>query len=219
MNKAVALLLPLAATLALTGCGRGGEEGNNLASLDNQLVGNDADPALTSALADQIAVDPSLANQSNRNAVRTPETPTQAQYPAPVPGQPSPSPVQTASASAGAGAACSLKGPFDYNNSWANRLPAAFPVYAGGRITEAAGYDRAGCRVRVVTFTTPSDWRSVVGWYSQLAARAGYSADQQLRGADHVLAGTNEKDDGVYYLIVTPRGSGSEVALIANNGR
>src|ERR1044071_4368852 len=70
----------LAGALALAACGSK-KEGGNLASLDNSLVGNDADPALTSALQDQIAVDPNLVNQSNRNAVRPPETPTQAQYP------------------------------------------------------------------------------------------------------------------------------------------
>ena len=71
----------LAVALALAACGADQDAGN-LASLDNSLVGNDADPALTSALQDQIAVDPNLVNQSNRNAVRPPETPTQAQYPA-----------------------------------------------------------------------------------------------------------------------------------------
>src|SRR5688500_16648744 len=75
----------LAAALSLSACGRGDE--SDLASLDNQIVGNDSDPALTSALQDQILVDPALTNQSNRNAVRPPETPTRAQYPASQPGR------------------------------------------------------------------------------------------------------------------------------------
>jgi hypothetical protein len=40
-----------------------------------------------------------------------------------------------------------------------------------------------------------------------------------LRDGDHVLAGANAKDNGAFYLIVTPKAKGSEVALIANNGR
>jgi hypothetical protein len=214
MRKTLALLLPLVAAAALAGCGRGdGGEGNNLAALDNQLVGNDVDPALTSALADQIAVDPQLANQSNRNAVKTAPTPTQAQYPAPAPGQPA---VQTAAAATGPGG-CGVDGPFEYKGSWANRLPAAFPVYPGGKVTEAAGYDRGGCRMRVVTFTAAAGWQPILDWYNTQAVRAGYTAEHQIRGSDHVLAGL--KGDDAYYLIVTPKGGASEVALIANGGR
>jgi hypothetical protein len=216
MRRILALLLPVAAAAALAGCGRGdGGEGNNLAALDNQLVGNDVDPALTSALADQIAVDPQLANQSNRNAVKTPPTPTQAQYPAPAPGQPPAPPAAGAAAAAAAG--CGLDGPFQSGAGWAGRLNPAFPVYPGGKVTDAAGYDRGVCRMRAVTFTAAADWKRLVDWYAAQATRAGYSADQQARGEDHVLAGT--KGDDAYYLIVTPKGSASEVALIANGGR
>jgi len=232
MRRTHALLTLAVAAAAIAGCDRSDRgEGNNLAALDSQLVGNDVDPALTSALADQIAVDPELANQSNRNAVKTPPTPTQAQYPAPAPapaaaqaGGQTPAAaapagsgeVQAAAAATGPGG-CALNGPFDYNAGWANRLPAAFPVFPGGRVTDAAGYDRGVCRMRAVTFTAGADWRRVVGWYRDQAVQAGYSADEQARGADHVLAGS--KGESAYYLIVTPKGSASEVALIANAGR
>ncbi|MBV8685080.1 MAG: hypothetical protein JOZ90_14085 [Alphaproteobacteria bacterium] len=215
MNRRFALMLPLAAAALAAGCNRGGDEGNNLASLDNQLVGNDADPALTSALADQIAVDPALANQSNRNAVRTPATPTQAQYPAPAPGQPAVRPAAADSDADG----CTVDGPFDYGAGWAERLPAAFPVYPGGKVTEAAGYDRGRCRMRVVTFATDADWGRVTEWYRAQATRAGYGVRDQLRGEDHVLAGTAGEDGPSYYLIVTPKPRGSDVALIVDNGR
>jgi hypothetical protein len=45
----------------------------------------------------------------------------------------------------------------------------------------------------------------------------GYTAEQQQRGGDQVLGGT--RGESAYYLIVTPQGSGSDVALIVNNGR
>jgi hypothetical protein len=64
----------LAAALTLAGCDSGRDA--ELAKLDNQITGKDSDPALTSALEDQILVDPALTQQSNRNAVRPPETPT-----------------------------------------------------------------------------------------------------------------------------------------------
>src|SRR4026208_2203880 len=71
----------LAATLVRGACSGGGDE-NNLAELDNELLANGADPALTSALEDQILVDPNLVPQSHPNTDPPPESPVQAQYPA-----------------------------------------------------------------------------------------------------------------------------------------
>ena len=70
------LLLPL----ALLACAKR-EEDRNLDSLDNELVEagsggtNVSDPAMTSALQDQIMVDPALAQQSNADSVRPPAQP------------------------------------------------------------------------------------------------------------------------------------------------
>ena len=66
--------------LALLACGKRGDD-RNLDSLDNELVeagsgsANGSDPAMTSALHDQIMVDPALAQQSNANSVRPPAQP------------------------------------------------------------------------------------------------------------------------------------------------
>jgi hypothetical protein len=216
----------LAAALALAACSGGGGEGN-LADLDNQLR-NDSDPALTSALQDQIAVDPQLAQQSNKNAVRPPETPTQAQYPAgqagggtlraPEPGQTGAAP-QPAALASGAGSGCTDGQRFDYNMAWAKRLPAAFPPYPGGKVTEAAANNQNGCSTRVVTLTTADNFQRVLDWYHTQAVRAGYSSEHQVRDGDHILAGSKPGDGGAFFLIVTPRGNGSEVALIADKGR
>jgi hypothetical protein len=86
-------------------------------------------------------------------------------------------------------------------------------------VTEAAANNQGGCSTRVVTFATADDWQRVLDWYHTKAVRAGYSSEHQLREGDHILAGSNEADKGAFYLIVTPRPKGSEVALIANNGR
>src|SRR3979490_2627954 len=83
MPKSAAILFrsaALAGLLALAACGR--SEENNLAEMDNSLIGNGADPALTSALEDQILVDPNLVQQTHPNSARPPEAPVQAQYPA-----------------------------------------------------------------------------------------------------------------------------------------
>jgi hypothetical protein len=215
----------LPALLALAACTGGSDQAEG----GNQ--GNDTDPALTSALEDQIAVDPQLSQQSNKNAVRPPETPTQAQYPAGGPTVAAPKAIpasaetggqhsQLTTAAAGdGGTACPGGTKYDYNPAWAQRLSPTFPIYPGGRLTEAAGANEGACRVRVVAFTTADPYQRVLDWYHTQAVRAGYSSEHQLRESDHVLAGTNDRDGGAFYLIVTPRGSGSDVALISNNGR
>ena len=213
----------LASLLVLAACA--GAPQNNLAALDNELMGNAQDPALTSALEDQILVDPNLVGQSQPNSARPAEAPIQAQYPeAADPTRPGAvaggARVQQASGTSGAVQGVSSCGAnYQYGPEWANRLPAAFPAYPGGRVTEAAGHNDGGCRMRVVTFTTGDPYGRVLEHYRSLAARAGFTAEHQRRGADHVLGGTNQSTDGAFYLIVTPVQGGSEVALIANHGR
>ncbi len=202
--------IALAGLLALGACGGSGD--NNLAALDNDLLANGADPALTSALEDQILVDPNLVQQAHPNTVRPPETPVQAQYPA------GSAAAQQASATSGAaadGGACA--GPFRYGAQWAQRLPAEFPLYPGARISEAGGNDAGRCRV--LTFRTADAYGRVLEHYRTVAVRAGFNAEHQARGQDHVLGGINARTDGAFYLIVTPLQNGSEVALIVNNGR
>ena len=213
----------LAGLLALSACSGG--EGNNLAELDNSLLANGADPALTSALEDQILVDPNLVQQSHPNTVRPPEGPVQAQYPAGSAAENARRSMaggqraQAGSAStAGGGAETSACGvPFDYGPQYAERLPAAFPAYPGGQLTEAAGSDSGDCHMRVVTFRTADPYARVLDHYRGLATRAGYSAEHQVRGADHVLGGVNTGTEAAFYLIVTPLERGSDVALIVRS--
>ena len=209
-----------AALALLSGCGGGTAEAN-LAQMDNQIAAADIDPAVTSAVEDEILVDPALVQQSNPNGVRHPERPLQAPYP--VDGQaPAGSGVQQASGQLPSDPEAPIAGacgaPFQYGAAWAQRLPAEFPAYPGGRITEAAGNNGGNCRVRVVTFTTPDGFQQVLNWYAGAASRAGFSAEHQVKDGDHVLGGANQRTDGAYYLIVTPRPEGSDVALIVNNG-
>lgn len=66
------------APLALGACG-GGQSDSNIDSLDAELTGNSQaakrDPAMMSALQDQIMVDPTLTAQANNDAVRPPQQP------------------------------------------------------------------------------------------------------------------------------------------------
>ena len=225
----------LAAVLALAACNQQQQPtGGELNNLDNQIAGNEtsvtgneADPALTSALEDQIATDPTLQQQSNNNAVRSPQGPVQAQYPVNGQGKAGTAPVASRGAAvrtAGGGtqalqnaqsAACS--GEFDYNMGWARKLPAEFPVFPGGRVTDAAASKGSNCRV--VTFTSDVAPQQVIDWYGQRASSAGYSVEHDRRQGDHILAGASNQGSSAYYIIVTPmRRGGSDVSLIINKG-
>jgi len=210
----------LAALLALAACSGGDGE---LAELDNELLANGADPALTSALEDQILVDPNLVQQAHPNSVRPPEAPVQAQYPPPAaPASESPEPAGVSGALAatgdpGEGGLCA--DALDRSPQWARRLPAEFPLYPGGRVTEAAGANTDACRIRIVAFRTGDPSNRVLDHYRGLAARAGFSAELRQRGTDRMLGGVNARTDGAFVLIVTPLERGADVALIVNNGR
>ena len=220
-------LLAIAAALAVGGCKQKPSDAE-LNRLDNSLMANDTDPALTSALQDQIMVDPSLAQQSNKNAVRAPSSPPAAQYPLPAgpqqaqvngqPAKPGAKPVQTAAAEPGErGADCGAR--LNYNAGWAQKLPAAFAVYPGAKVTDAAGLDAPDCRARVITFTSAAPPQRVLDYYRARATGAGYSAEHQMREGDHILAGTVGRTDRAFYLILTPlKGGGSDVAMITNGG-
>ena len=120
--------LAFAGLLLLAGCG-GSPANNDLAAIDNELVANAVDPALTSALQDQLSVDPTLAQQANPNSARPPETPVQAQYPADAaPGQDPAAAPQTAGGAAPPPSAAACGQGFDYGNEWANRMPPELPA-------------------------------------------------------------------------------------------
>ena len=204
------LSLAVVLALALAGC----QQAEDTAGRTDRAIGNDTDPALTSALEDQILVDPALSQQSNKHAVQPAETPAQAQYPVDAPRT---GPAERARQSLWDGGARCGDGPFAYHADWARRLPAEFALPPGAKLTEAAGNNERGCSMRVVTFTLAQPAERVLEFYRGRALNAGYSAEQQRRDGDHILAGSNNRN-GHYYLIVTPKPGGSEVALIANQG-
>jgi len=62
--------------------------------------------------------------------------------------------------------------------------------------------------------------QQVMDWYYTRATNAGYSAEQQADGGQHVLGGTRGRDGGAFALFLTGRrDGGTDVDLIANNGR
>ena len=231
-----ALLLSL---LLLAACSKQPASQQDLDSLDKELTGasgtgNQRDPALTAALHDQIMVDPALTQSANTNVSRPPSRPdplsvpvdpvrgdgvrTADLKPAPAAGRDCPQCRKADGAltlgelavrQSGAGAACAQH--VTYSAGWANRLPADVPLYPDARVREAAGND--ACGLRVVSFSSGAPVGRILDWYNARVSRAGYSAEHQASGAQHVLGGTRGAAAYIVYATASP-GGGTDVDLL-----
>lgn len=242
--KAIVVIL---APLALAACG-GGDAPQNVAALDDELAGNSADPALMGALQDQIMVDPQLAQQSNKDAIRPPTQPYSAPLPAetvaagkavmPADGELMRAPAPTAAKPGAFGAreqavtlgglaarqknprTASCAGKLAYAAGWAARMPAAMPLHPQARVLEAAGTQADGCSLRAVTFSTPQPLQTMIDWYYTRAVRGGYTAEHQLKDGQHLLGGTRRRDGAAFILFLSARGDGgTDIDLLADGGR
>jgi len=246
-SRAATLVLA-AITLSLAACGASSGD-NSLDALDAELSDGNAqsnvrDPALTSALHDQIMVDPNLASQSNRDAIRPPSQPYAAPVPnakaapvatdirvseatktAPAPRSDCPNCKAQRDAMTLGGlaarqsdkrtAACAAN--VSYSTRWSLRLPADLPLYPDAHVVEAAGNGDNGCALRIVSFTSRAPLQNIIDFYYTRATNAGYSADHQADAEGHVLAGTRGAD--AYAVFVTQAAGSTQVDLVANNGR
>jgi hypothetical protein len=233
------ILLPL----AMAAC-----TGGNDAQVSDTELGNAADPALASALQDQIMVDPQLGRQANSDAIRPPAQPYSGALPsdavatnngkvdtAGLMRAPDPVPAgkdctQCAAARDSvtlAGLAARQKdsrtsgcaASLQYSAGWAQRLPADLPLHPQARVIEAAGAEGGKCALRVVSFSAPQPMQAMLDWYYTKATRAGYSSEHQVDGKEHILGGTRARDEGAYVLFLTTRpDGGTDIDMVANNG-
>ena len=251
MRHALRWAMIALAPLAMAACGSKPAPQADLDSLDAQLTNaaapaNGADPALTGALRDQIMVDPQLAQQANRDAVRPPTQPASGQVPpddiatrtgaaetetlrsAPAAVRPGHCPQCVAAQQAltlgalaesqgGATGKCAKR--VVYSAGWANRLPRGVPLYPDARVIEAAGADGQGCSLRVVSFNSAAPLQRLLDWYFTHTSAAGYSAAHQSDGQEHVLGGTRPNGGGAFMVTARPRaGGGTSVDLMADGG-
>ncbi|HEX8383438.1 MAG TPA: hypothetical protein VF592_08690 [Sphingomonas sp.] len=205
------------------------------------------DPAVAAALGDQIMVDPRLTQQSNANAIRPPNRPDGgAVAPVDIAARPDSTPPQGLASAPATKADCpecrarggaltlgalaerqpdrrtaDCAGRLRYSAGWANRLPAAAPLYPDARVIEAAGVDEEGCSLRVVSFRSSAPLQRLADWYATSGRRAGYGAEHRVDGAVHVVGGTRggTRDGAAYLAYLRARADGStDVDLIANGG-
>lgn len=233
MKSGVHFLTSVVGFVLLAGCGSSGEKAAAPKPED--------DPAVTSALGDEIMVDPELAGQQGGAGAsnielppehRTPEAAAAAKAEAAklaggtIQSAPAPSGGDLDKLIEGAATAAQIAaaaktgkvdcaGKVEYSAKWANALPAVLAVYPQGAVQEAAGTDRDGCRLRVVSFTTPVAPSDVVDFYYTRVRTGGYDATHQVEGKDHVLGG--KKAGGAYLVYARALANGlTEVDVVVS---
>lgn len=236
-------MIATAILVSLAACGRKDSDQASLDVLDNELVGNASDPALTAALEDQIMVDPNLAAKGGRGTRRTPgalsqpipperradaakaeyamangkllRTPAAGKFTGGNAGEPVTLGQLASSQKAGAAGGNGCADKIDYSARWAARLAPEMSLYPKARVVEAAGGNEAPCKMRVVTFRADANMQAVLDYYYTKAVRAGYSAEHLEDGKDHMLGGTRRDDAFMLFLRDLP-GGGTEVDLVSN---
>ncbi len=196
----------LLATLSLTAC-NSSKHGNKTGAEAGENM-----------LEDQIMVDPNLGRKAPAGAGRLLHAPA----PRSAGSRETVTLGQLAREQAGGsqtnpGSGCDRK--FKYDLKWANKLPAAFPLYDGAKLTEAAGNDTEPCRMRLVSFTSSAPLQHLIDFYYTRAINDGFNAEHQRVDGEDILAGARTKDDGAYYLAFNARKDGiTEVDMIVNHG-
>jgi hypothetical protein len=219
MHRTAITSVITALSLSLSACG-GGEKAE-LDQLDTKLGAKvDADPALTAALEGQIMVDPELAGQANEDSIRGPNQPFQAPIPQGEGGAGGQTlgalAAQQANAAQAKFTGCSLD--VNYSFQWSNRLPAELPLPAKAKVVEAAGSDRQGCALRVVSYSAPLEPRALTSYYLGLARRGGYVPANAVDGKGTMVSGTRASDGAAFYAIVQPANGGASVDVVTNRG-
>lgn len=203
--------LPILMLLLVAACGRGASA-DELAARQRELAAA-ADPAVTAALEDPVMTDRDLHVADNSRRVRLVSGPAQALYPPATRIN-----ARVTSALEGLRSRDECETGFAAGFEWAARLPAAFRIFPGASLVEAAGNDKGACRSRMVAFRPAAAPQAVIDWYRARALAGGYTAQFQRRGGDLVLGGVRVADNATYYLVVSPRAGGSEGSLLTTGG-
>jgi len=193
----------------------------------------DNDPALSSALAGPILVDPDLVSENRANsAVALPSQdgslPSVDAGPEAIaaardealelvggPGKMRQAPEPRDGELPEIAPDCANRAQAQQTAQWAARMPAPFPVYPRGAVQDATGTDTRDCALRVVHFVTPVPLGEVIDFYFTRARSAGYSANHWVQAGNDVLTGKKGRASYVVSTRGLPSGN-TEVELITN---
>jgi hypothetical protein len=210
----IAAILTLA---ALAGCS---------SSPSTTANSSNADPAVTSALADPLLADPQLDRRANRDALRPADEPYQAMVP---PGLPSPlrgdapptivarARLAVAGDRAGVFKTCSFDVRYSYG--WAARLSPELGLPAEAQVAEAAGSDTSKCQLRLIAYSSSLGSAAMLESYRRIAKSGGYTSSEAAQGGATSLTATRKNDGAAFVATVSAGDGGSLVDLVSNRGR
>lgn len=201
--------LPASALLllaTLSGCG-GGEGNESLASLDARLTNGMASDATAGAsAAGGNMVDGPQASQP-RNPLDDAGSPSQGPRLGEVAErQRSARALDRVRSAAGGRVGTETDGcgrRITYGDQWARDLPAAFTVYPGGALVEAAGVSTDRCTMRVVSSTAEAAPLAVARHYADRASAAGFSAERRPCEGGYMVGGVHPGTDQAYIVLIT----------------
>jgi hypothetical protein len=208
----------IALILLVGGCGGSKSAQSEADSIETN--GSQTDPAISSALGDQIMVDPALTQQRDGDA--RPGT-GQSPIPSTLPGagaaegQTLGEAAQAQAAGRAATSAACYRN-LQYSAGWAQRLPAALPAYPDAQLREAAGNSSGGCNVRIASFATSAEIGQVTNFYAAAGRKGGYAVETTAEGTGRAVGG--DKGPDAFYATLRPRvGGGTEIDIVTNHGR
>ena len=182
-----------------------------------------ADPAIAVALANPIMTDPELLGPGHIGTTRPPDRPYQALLPPgtpdPLRGDAAPSVVaRMLPLMTGAGfAACDRS--VRYSFGWAAKLPQKLELPAAARVAEAAGSDRADCRLRLIAYDADDPPEAVIDSYRRQAVAAGYRVTESAQGPAKLLRADGTGAAAFVVVAYPATAGGGSVDFATNRGR
>lgn len=209
---------------ALGGCGGDSTDNESLASLDARLTNGAAssDPAVGND-----AGAGNMGDGPTASAARNPLDGASGQASGPRLGevaerQRSARALDRVRAATGGQAGAETDGcgrQIVYGDQWARDLPAAFAIYPGGALVEAAGVTTDRCTLRVVSFTADATPMAVARHYAGRASAAGFSAERQPCDGGYIVGGVHPGTDQAYIVMITGKpGARTDVDIVMTLG-
>lgn len=204
---------------SLSGCG-GGEGNESLASLDDRLTNG---MASSDAIAGGNAAEGSAADGPAASPARNPldgsasasQGPRLAEVAERQRSARALDRVRTAGGIPSGTETDSCGRRIAYGAEWARDLPAAFALYPGGTLVEAAGVSTDRCSLRVVSLTTDAAPLAVARHYADRASTAGFSAERQPCEGGYMVGGVHPDSDQAYIVLITAaRGGRTNVDIV-----
>lgn len=95
-----------------------------------------------------------------------------------------------------------------YGDEWAKDLPAAFALYPGATLVEAAGVSTDRCHMRIVSFTAEASATTIASHYASSARASGFDAERRPCEGGFIVGGVHPQTGQAYVVLITRAAEG-----------